>query len=345
MNVLLSALGWFWFVLAGIIAASMIGQGSPVTGIGMAASALFALPPLWQKLSETKYGLKVSHRFAGGISAFILAFGIAVGSEMQTMSPESSAEQGFSDAKQATEKAARTANAPKPVSETERMPEEIAPLLAELEQKIAQHAVIVMEQRDHPKLYNQLGRTGFKRANELAQWAGLSAALNSKCDKVDLVEVSEKSTKENINWFVDCENGERFEINEVRATETKRQLTSPSSKTAKSARAIAARNKPQPNSAAVDKLDTADEAKIVGLCDRTIETTLKSRGSYDPSWSYKYRKHPTRGRVSVTRDFEASNSFGGTMSSRYECIIDAKSTNLVSLRIQEPTGWKTLYSR
>lgn len=332
---ILKIFAWTWFVIGSLFAVVAFGDGRVVSGVAIVASALFALPPLWQKLAEKNFGLAISYRFAGGIIAFFFGMAIHMNATNSELREQKAAERNVSNEE-------RLASRADPVSKTEKVPAEVRLLLDELEKKIAPHAVIVMKSGDYPKLYSKIGKAKFDRANDLARWAALSAALSTKCNKVDLVAVSEKSSRKNVEWFVDCENGERFEINETGAEETQRQLTLKGSETAKAARELESKREVQPNSAATDKLSIEDEAVIVGSCDRAIGSVKQS---YDPAWSYKYRKHSQRGRISVTRDFEYQNAFGGTISSQYECLVDAKNKDLISLRIREPTGWKTLYSK
>lgn len=334
---ILTALGWVWFVIAGLFAASAFGRGDSFAAIVLVASALFALPPLWKKLSTTKFNLALGPRFAGGIVAFLIAVAMNIGSAPRD-----------DDTKVVVGDAEREPT-DKSYASTKRMdavPEQLSDALATFEAKLGKYSIEVMKKKDYPKIHAKLGQSGFDRANSLARWAGITAAMNSKCaPKVDVVAVSDQSTRDEIQWFVDCENGERFQITETMAKVTKEQWTSSTSETAQKAKELKSAPKAQPNSAAVDALDTSDEAVIVGSCDRAVKSAMQSRGSYDPSWSYQYRKHPEKGRVSVGREFEAQNAFGATLSSEYECIVDAKTRDLLSLRIREPTGWETIYSK
>lgn len=331
----LTALGWVWFVIGGLFAVFAFSEGGAVSGGLIGLSALFALPLLWERLADTKLNLTLSNRFAGGIITFFVGWGFMISATTSQIETQKQAEN-----------AERLANRAKPASQTEDIPGDLSGVLKDIESRIAGHAIIKMKASDYPQLYSRLGKEAFARANTLSPWAAIVAASDSDCTStVDLVAVSDKSTPDQLHWFVDCEGGTRVEVTESEAVTAKDMWTEPDGVLAKQANVETARRSDEPARSAIDDLDTADEAVIVGSCDRAVTATLNSQGSYDPAWSYDYRKDRASGRVSVTRDFEAQNGFGGTMSSRYECMVDARSRDLVSLRVREPTGWKTLFPK
>jgi hypothetical protein len=203
--------------------------------------------------------------------------------------------------------------------------------------KIRDAALADVTEEHYPELYKLLGEDAVGRANNLSQWAAIVAAEHSLCDQLEILEVSSKSTPAKIEWFADCTNGKRFQITEEEAADAQRRWEPVETEAAKEVTSPV-----EPNSAAVENVS---EVKVVSGCDRMAKAAMKSRGSYDASWSYDYRKHPAEGQVSVTREFEAQNSFGATLSSEYVCIVDAKSMTPVSIRIREATGWETIYGQ
>jgi len=250
---------------------------------------------LWAKLSDQSVAIPIAARWIGGVIAFV-AFALLL-----------------------------------PKTE----PKEEIITLASLETKIGKGAVTVMHKSDYDKTYAKLGQEAFDRANALVKWAAITAVISDSCNRLEIIDISDQSTVEQLQWFADCQNGERFQITQQQAEQTRDRFAN-----AEPDEAIAIDDKAtKPNSAA---LDNVNEAVVVGSCDNAVKAALKSRGSYDLAWSYQYREHPDKGRVSVTREFEAQNSFGANISSQYECIVDAKAMELISLRIKEPTGWETL---
>jgi hypothetical protein len=67
------------------------------------------------------------------------------------------------------------------------------------------------EKEAYPALYRKLGGSALQRATRLSKDAGRAAIIFSDvCERVDSVEVSNKSTPDNIIFFVDC----KIDINE-----------------------------------------------------------------------------------------------------------------------------------
>lgn len=302
MKLVIAILAWLWSLSVATLGVRLFKEGHVALCVLAFASALLTLPIFWSMLSRYGFIVKVRHRIFAAIATFVaIPFGMVMSGV-----PEPFAGEGMS--------------------------------LPELEAKLGEHSIIEMDRYEYPELFSKLFADGFVKANSLAKWAGITAAMSERCaPKVDIVAVSDLSTREEIQWFVDCENGERFQITEAQARRTRAEFE------VKPTNVEVAQSTPiQPNSAA---LDDVSEVKVVSGCDRMVKAAMKSRGSYDASWSYDFRRHPTQGRVSVTREFEAQNSFGATLSSEYVCIVDAKSMTPLSIRIKEATGWETIYTQ
>ncbi len=65
------------------------------------------------------------------------------------------------------------------------------------------------------KTLKKLGLEGFKKANKLMPIAAKKAASNKKCDAVMLVDISDKSTKDNLIIFVWAKNQTKFYFTEA----------------------------------------------------------------------------------------------------------------------------------
>lgn len=219
-------------------------------------------------------------------------------------------------------------NAPPPKTNAER--------LIELEAKIGSDAVIEMERDDYGDTFSRIGAHAFERANKLARWPALTAAASERCDSVEIAAISDRATSDALHWFVDCANGERFRITETEAIATKDRFQDTGEQTS------ATVAPPAPESAAFDDLSEAD---VVSRCDIAVQSAMKSESSFDTAWQWELTKHAATGRVTVVRDFEAENAFGASLSSQYECIVNAADMELVSLRIREGGSWKSLYSK
>ena len=76
-------------------------------------------------------------------------------------------------------------------------------------------AVSPMTRRGYPKTYSALGASRFREANILLPSAAKIASENSQCNKVSYVGLSNSnSTKGNLWFFVDCNNGARIWVSE-----------------------------------------------------------------------------------------------------------------------------------
>jgi hypothetical protein len=93
------------------------------------------------------------------------------------------------------------------------------------EGRIADDAVLLMDRANFPDTYAKLGAEQFKRANDLTRWAAVAAAEHGGiCDRVAMVSVSDRSTREQIVWFADCENKQRILIDQQQAEGAKRRF-------------------------------------------------------------------------------------------------------------------------
>ena len=90
--------------------------------------------------------------------------------------------------------------------------------------------------------------------------------------------------------------------------------------------------------------DDLSESEVATKCDITVQSAMKSQSSFDTAWKWEFKRQTSTGRVSVTRNFEAQNAFGATLSSQYNCVVDAASMQIVSLSIMENGSWQSLFS-
>jgi len=300
-----SILGWLWAAPMGLFGLGLLQRGHLFGGIMICTSALVAAPLFWDFLRKNGFVIPKAVFWIIGVAAFFLA----------------------------------ASDMPK-ADKSEKSQSTQSQSLAEVKIKIHPSAVSRAKQQHYPKLYADLGAEAVNRANDLTEWAAVIGAESDKCNRVEIDEISSKSSKTAIEWFVDCENGERFQITEKDATETRDRWQSVDEdgqlNVTETVATVA------PNSSA---LEDVSEVEVVTRCDRAAKIAMKSQSSFDAAWSWKFMKHPKNGRVTVIRDFEAQNAFGANLSSQYECIVDAKSMELLSLRVREPTGWDVIYSK
>ncbi|MBN8484352.1 MAG: hypothetical protein J0L50_06190 [Sphingomonadales bacterium] len=101
-----------------------------------------------------------------------------------------------------------------------------------LEARVAGDAVMLMDRESFGDTYAKLGAGQFQNANDLMHWAAIAAvAQGNRCNRVAMVNVSDRSTRDNIVWFVDCENKERVFIEQRQAEDAKQRFDNAASKT------------------------------------------------------------------------------------------------------------------
>ncbi len=94
-----------------------------------------------------------------------------------------------------------------------------------LEARVARDAVMLMDRESFSDTYSKLGAGQFQTANDLMHWAAIAAvAQGNACDRVAMVNVSDRSTRENIIWFADCANKQRLFIEQSQAEDAQRRF-------------------------------------------------------------------------------------------------------------------------
>lgn len=99
-----------------------------------------------------------------------------------------------------------------------------------LEARVAGDAVMLMDLGSFGDTYAKLGVGQFQNANDLMHWAAIAAvAQGNACNRVAMVNVSDRSTRDNIVWFVDCDNKERVFIEQRQAEDAEQRFGSETS--------------------------------------------------------------------------------------------------------------------
>lgn len=196
-----------------------------------------------------------------------------------------------------------------------------------------------MDRQNFPRFYQTLGRARFEEANALAIWAARAAAASESCERVTYVGQSDATTRSRLVWYVDCANDERFTITEDDARAVKGKLDPQATEAEKR---LADRPVARPQSA---RWEGFDEAVAISQCDQIVSTVAINRGSVDFAWRSDTERNPDTGIVTFQRDFDAQNAMGGTISSRYQCEVDAEQGRVTELMVRELDGWRTVIGR
>jgi len=164
--------------------------------------------------------------------------------------------------------------------------------------RINEFAIMEMTPKSFPKMYSRIGATAFKRANILIKPAALKALESPKCDRVEIVSFSEKSTSKNIRYFVDCQNGERILVDEVDLKSGNVVLTEH------------------------QKAKSISDTQAIQLCIAHIKRRLNFPSTFDSSWykqgTYRSKSNST---VTVTIDFTAKTGFGLELPASAKCVV------------------------
>lgn len=324
---LLRTLAWVWVAFAGIGTIGFMGRGWWVASLACLVSAAAALPPLWKTVATTGVRVPIAARFALGLAAIVVSQ-IALPTSV-SVGPDQTAK---------TEVNEQTAEVAAVQPSTRSEEEVLAERLAAVEKKLVDGAVLPMTQKGFPKMYALLGKKRFEEANGLTRWAAVAAGKSSQCPQIDNVDVSGKATRARLVWFVDCSNKERFMIAEDQAKGARTEFD-PKAKPEERATA-ASLPIALPRSA---RWKDFKEADAVSQCDILIMRTAVNRSSVDTAWGWDTFKDDETGHVTIERDFDAQNAFGGTISSRYRCIFDADAKQVIGLSVREVAGWRKLF--
>lgn len=209
--------------------------------------------------------------------------------------------------------------------------------LAELQSRVAEGAVEVMEPEDYSDTFGRIGAEAFERANLLAPWAAYAALSDDRCPRAELVAISDRATTDELVWFVDCAGGERFFISEPQAVAVRARLEGAEAvEDASSSDADPVR----PESA---RWEDFDEADAVSQCDFMTQRAMLHPESFSTGWNrWTTERDSAAGTVTFERPFTA-NAAIGELNSRYRCTINADENRIVSLSILEGSEWTSIF--
>lgn len=207
-----------------------------------------------------------------------------------------------------------------------------------LQNKVGPDVAVPMTRAEFGDTYARLGASQFETANALMGWAALAAAESDQCNRVEVMGVSDDATRDELQWFVHCQNGERFQINQAQA-EAARGTYDPA---ATPEQRLAAEDVPiaEPKSA---RWKNFNERVALTACQDLVRSVMLDQGSFDAAWSWDSEKNDETGVVTIQQDFAAQNGYGGTLSSRFHCEVDTNlAGRITTLRIREADGWRNL---
>lgn len=189
---------------------------------------------------------------------------------------------------------------------------------------------------EYPRLYGQLGKATFGKLNELESGALYAAAESSRCNAVENGGVSDRSRKDAVLWFVDCENGNRFMVSREQAETALARHKSKRLAATDLAESCTTSSVAMCKATAAQR--TAEEAVVASACDILLKKAVASPSSLDIAFSWDYGISDKPDIVIVQRDFESQNGFGAMIRSRYHCELNAATGRIAKFVVEGPMG-------
>lgn len=224
-----------------------------------------------------------------------------------------------------------TAPTAKPLSKAET--------LKAMTAKINDIALQPLDQKYDPEGYAKVGKRVWATSNELRRWAGLAALQNDNCKSVTAIALWEQATRSQLSWHVVCGNDERFVISEAQARSVRAQLD-PDATSADRKKYAATDETAQPMSAAFANF-SVDEAVVA--CDNMMKEASVDKGSFDPAWAWDEMRNEETGQVVISKEYSDKNAMGGTLSGKYQCVVDAASHRIILLTARDALGQHIVY--
>lgn len=160
-------------------------------------------------------------------------------------------------------------------------------------------------EKENNDLLDEYGIDNVNKINELLPKAAELMAKNKKCDKLNGVFLSSKSSPENIVIYGYCVNGERFNLSEKDINDNLSVLT--------------------------DKQKIEETLpRLMYICEKKILSKLQFPSTYDSSWR-ESDNIINYDNVTVKKVFTARNAFNLEIKYRAYCYFNDK---------QEMTGFK-----
>ena len=173
-----------------------------------------------------------------------------------------------------------------------------------IEDKISPHAVYPVKADSYPELAKKVGADGIDQINAMMQPAALKVAESPRCDKVEVVGVSDRTRANDFVLYVDCANMERYYINQSDLAAPSKTLVTQS-----------------------DKAKSVSNADAIRLCESEIKPDLSRPNTFDRSIvNTSVQRHKTTGNLTVRFPFEASNKLNMALSFDATCVVSNGNT-------------------
>jgi hypothetical protein len=270
-------------------------------------------------------GAKRWHFAAGALTSFLLMAATIpppTPQELFARKAQLAAEQAAALKKNADEKAVASRAAHEVVA-------------AKVQGPLAQHANYTKS--EYPDTLRRVGSATFSLLNSFEPGAAFAAAESSNCNQVTDAEVSDLSKPGSVIWFVDCENGNRFMVDQASAKAALARYNGARLSANDLSESCTLHSVALCKASPAQRGAKSKEIEFVSACDIIVQNVVVSPSSLNmaSSWAFEFGKN---NEMIVRRAFDSQNAFGAMIRSQYRCVIDASTSNIKALTVQGPTG-------
>lgn len=156
-------------------------------------------------------------------------------------------------------------------------------------------------QSNYPKLFDAWGKKWMDKINNLKKPVADYITKQNSCDSLEVLELSQARSvvRQNVVFFGDCANGERFYISEKDVKNSLSQVKSQH-----------------------QKMKSISNAEALSRCENLVKYHLNIPDTYNRKFftTTVYRSK-TLGNIVVGFDFTARNYFGQTIPKKAKCVI------------------------
>lgn len=213
--------------------------------------------------------------------------------------------------------------------------------LKALEARVDPFALEPLDPKYNPEGFAKLGKRAWTFSNDFRRWAAFAALQSDACKSVETVAVWERATRSDLRWHVGC-GSERFIISEAQARSIKARYdpgATPAERREYGTELAVA----QPMSAVWNNFN---QTGAVIACENLIKEAAVNRNSFETSGLPNVQRDEETGRASIYRDFTSDNAMGGTVSGKYQCVVDASGKGRVlTVKTQDAFGVHVIFDR
>lgn len=189
---------------------------------------------------------------------------------------------------------------------------------------------------EYGKTYANVGAATFAKLSRLEPGAAYAVAESKSCDRVNSVAVSDMSKPGEAMWFVDCANENRFMVSQKEAESALARFRGGKLAARERERSCTLSSVADCKASPAQRASRDKEIEYVSACDLILQEVVVSPSSLDMHhWVFGFGKGDT---VIIQRPFDSQNGFGAMIRNRYQCEIDAATSNVKAFVVDGAMG-------